>query len=1051
MMRISILKNALRSLLLFATLAMSHFTMAQETLTIDIPVSLSGTAVTAPVNVFNFNDIRTMQFTLEWDANEMEFLSVSEMQLPGLSQSSFGYIHVNSGKLTYSWLDPLVGGVDMPNCNFLFKLNFHSINGNTSPITITSNPTPIEITNSNSTLVNLAQSNISCGNVQGNIFYDETENCNFDAGEMPHKNWKIQFTKGNNNYYVNSNALGDYRADLPPGSYDVSLVLPNEDLWTACTPPQTIQVDSATSDEIDFPVQSLLDCPLMSVDISAAFIRRCFPSTYHVLYCNQGTVTADDAYIEIELDPALIFVSSNLPVSSVNGNVYTFDLGDVTPGTCNTFWLEVEDDCNSVLGQTHCTTAHIFPDAPCTPPTLWDGSDLEITGICDGDSVRFEIINTGDDMADPVEFIIIEDDMVHLTSEPVQLLGQESIQVAVEANGSTWRVEIPETPDNPFGTFATDAVEGCGFNGSGSFSLGFVTQFPQDEQRLAIDVDCQENIGSYDPNDKTGYPKGFCQAHYISSDQEIEYRIRFQNTGTDTAFNITVTDTLSNFLSPASVRPGSSSHPYEFELLGSGMVKFTFPNIMLPDSNINEPASHGFIKFSVLPKENLQMGTIIENNADIFFDFNDPIRTNTYRHTIGNDFVEMQGQVGDLSVSGNVSTWWGTPLDSTEMIMSNLCPIYTDDDGNFLFADIDTADYTLGAFKRNDNPGNGLTVLDIVKLRNHILGIPGETLNGFQRIAGDVNGNMGAITTFDMVIIGKEIMGTNSDGVMPNWTFVTTDYNPDLSPLQASSIYQYEPLNMDLNAQNFWAIQPGNIIDESMVENSPINTEFYFEVASLNANILTVDVKARDFTKVDAFQFGLAFDPAVLQFFEAENAIIENVEFWTTSQEPGKIKFLATNNFELTAGENETLFRIRFNTLAPLGTSTMLELDESEIPLQVVVDTCKLAGPSVADSEITIQNPSSVVDFEKVELHAQVVPNPIKQGQAVQVGISSNRNRQVDLGLYELSGSLIEKTTIHCPEGQSYHALNAALAKGIYLLKVQSEDGAAHTGKVVVF
>ena len=180
-------------------------------------------------------------------------------------------------------------------------------------------------------------------------------------------------------------------------------------------------------------------------------------------------------------------------------------------------------------------------------------------------------------MAQPMEFIVIEDDMIHLTSDPVLLLGQESLHLAVEANGSTWRVEMPESPNNPYGTFATEAIEGCGTNGSGSFSLGFVTQFPQDDESPAIDEDCQENIGSYDPNDKQGFPKGFCQAHYIRATQDIEYKIRFQNTGTDTAFNIVITDTLSQYLSPASVRPGSSSHPYEFELLGEGVVKFSFP------------------------------------------------------------------------------------------------------------------------------------------------------------------------------------------------------------------------------------------------------------------------------------------------------------------------------------------------------------------------------------------------------------------------------------------------------------------------------------------
>lgn len=43
----------------------------------------------------------------------------------------------------------------------------------------------------------------------------------------------------------------------------------------------------------------------------------------------------------------------------------------------------------------------------------------------------------------------------------------------------------------------------------------------------------------------------------------------------------------------------------------------------------NEPASHGFVKFAIAPRDSLELGTPVLNFADIFFDFNDPVRTNT--------------------------------------------------------------------------------------------------------------------------------------------------------------------------------------------------------------------------------------------------------------------------------------------------------------------------------------------------------------------------------------------------------------------------------------
>ncbi|MEM8529087.1 MAG: T9SS type A sorting domain-containing protein, partial [Bacteroidota bacterium] len=70
-------------------------------------------------------------------------------------------------------------------------------------------------------------------------------------------------------------------------------------------------------------------------------------------------------------------------------------------------------------------------------------------------------------------------------------------------------------------------------------------------------------------------------------------------------------------------------HPHETLLHPDGLVEFTFKNILLPDSTTNEPLSHGFVTFEIAPNEGLDENTSIENTADIFFDFNPPITTNT--------------------------------------------------------------------------------------------------------------------------------------------------------------------------------------------------------------------------------------------------------------------------------------------------------------------------------------------------------------------------------------------------------------------------------------
>lgn len=150
----------------------------------------------------------------------------------------------------------------------------------------------------------------------------------------------------------------------------------------------------------------------------------------------------------------------------------------------------------------------------------------------------------------------------------------------------------------------------------------------------AVYRECDINRAAYDPNDKTAYADGMETDDEIAEGQRLEYLIRFQNTGTDTAFRVVVKDRLSHLLDAASFQPLSASHPYRWEVepdpaTGDHILRFIFDNILLPDSNINEAASHGFVKFAIQPRAIALQEGPIRNFVDIYFDYNAAVRTNT--------------------------------------------------------------------------------------------------------------------------------------------------------------------------------------------------------------------------------------------------------------------------------------------------------------------------------------------------------------------------------------------------------------------------------------
>ncbi|MEM1219201.1 MAG: hypothetical protein AAGH79_09825, partial [Bacteroidota bacterium] len=162
--------------------------------------------------------------------------------------------------------------------------------------------------------------------------------------------------------------------------------------------------------------------------------------------------------------------------------------------------------------------------------------------------------------------------------------------------------------------------------------------------------------GSFDPNDKTTFTgeNQFGGAIYLPEDSTIYYQIRFQNTGTDTAFNVVIRDTLDADLNVESICPGFASHDMQVEFEGNNVLVFRFPDILLPDSTTNEPASNGFVTYSINLKPDLSLGTEIRNSAAIYFDFNAPIITNETVHIISEPSSVVERPVPlNLSLSPN--------------------------------------------------------------------------------------------------------------------------------------------------------------------------------------------------------------------------------------------------------------------------------------------------------------------------------------------------------------------------------------------------------------
>lgn len=484
-----------------------------------------------------------------------------------------------------------------------------------------------------------------CSNTSllGHIKEDANFDCVPDSTEIGIPNYKLLLIENatNTSYFTNSNLDGLYTSELDNGNYTL-FIQNNLPYRSPCLTTQTVVVGGSQLDTVNWSVQTTDTCDYLEVSISAPFIRATGGgSSYFINYCNLGTKEATDVYVEVTIDTLLQVLGTSIPIQQQNGNVYTFDLDTLHVGECGVFSIGVLADSTSPLDQVFCSKAHIFPDSLCS--NFWQGPIIQTSASCVTDSVIFSLKNEGGAMSSPLQYSIFED-QVMLYTGPFTLGSDDSTQITYPTTiGKTYRIEATQASGIPSAVaspLAHSTIRDCEVDSTGIVFDASAIAFFNENTTPFIHIDCQPLRAAYDPNDKAGQPLGYGAAHFIPKGIPINYKVRFQNTGNDTAFNIVIIDTLSPHVDPASLQMQTSSHPYTWRLSGTGVLTVTFADIKLVDSITNEPLSHGFFTYTIDQNANLPIGTVIYNQAAIYFDYNVPIFTNTTFHTIGENYYK---------------------------------------------------------------------------------------------------------------------------------------------------------------------------------------------------------------------------------------------------------------------------------------------------------------------------------------------------------------------------------------------------------------------------
>lgn len=146
---------------------------------------------------------------------------------------------------------------------------------------------------------------------------------------------------------------------------------------------------------------------------------------------------------------------------------------------------------------------------------------------------------------------------------------------------------------------------------------------------MTIDV-----VNSFDPNDIVLLEGECIQENAL--ERFVHYRVRFENTGTAEAKNIVVRNIIDpQYFDISTLQTIRSSHsPYT--VVSAGVVEFIFEDINL---DFDDASNDGFVIYQIKLNSDIGIGDTFENSAEIYFDYNFPILTNTYQTIVKENVI----------------------------------------------------------------------------------------------------------------------------------------------------------------------------------------------------------------------------------------------------------------------------------------------------------------------------------------------------------------------------------------------------------------------------
>lgn len=401
-------------------------------------------------------------------------------------------------------------------------------------------------------------------------------------------------------------------------------------------------------------------------------------------------------------------------------------------------------------------------------------------------------------------------------------------------------------------------------------------------------------------------------------------------------------------------------------------------------------------------------------------------------------------------VLGNVSTVDGEGIDSVVIAFSSAIKEFdevTDEEGNYAHI-LPRGNYELTPY-RADDPANGVSTFDLVLMRQHILGNkPFE--NEYQFIAADANFS-GSITTFDLVILSKLILGVSDPfGNESGWIFLSSDYDlgsgiPNLDSLPTSRIVQTS-LEVD-SGFDFIGIKKGDVNISAKVNNLDVATDRKKNRFSISTQEQFLQ-KGKTYTTLFNFPdtqplagYQLSIQTNDLHLKEINGQLIETGTFSSDKIHSWLAKDRHHINLNWLQAEehNKGQFSLTFTASKSGYLSDLLQLNQRDFvnegytsDLETMDLTLDFQAPEISDQNLAIN----------------ISPNPIRLNHTM-LTIDDAPSANLWIKIYNAQGQLVNSYQENFGGGRYEKRLKLPNSPGTYWAHVYTGGGQLQQLKLV--